>query len=205
MGGNVFIVTAPSGAGKTSLVHALVKAVPEAAISVSHTTRSPRPGEIADTHYHFVDVTQFEAMIERGEFLEHANVFGNYYGTSVRSVESLIAADREVILEIDWQGAEQIKRKMPSAIGIFVLPPSLQTLKKRLDKRAQDAPEVIARRLAEARAEIAHHESFDYLVVNDRFEVAVEDMVAIVRTARLRAPGQRKRLQPLLSDLLNEV
>ena len=202
--GNVFIVTAPSGAGKTSLVNALIERVPTASLSISHTTRPPRPGEADGEHYHFIDEATFAAMVAEHAFFEHATVFGNRYGTSYQSIDDLLAADRDVILEIDWQGAQQIKRQINDAISIFILPPSLAVLKSRLVKRAQDAADVIARRLGEAREEIAHHAEFDYLVVNDDFDHALGDLVAILRTARLRAVQQRQRCGELIENLLDD-
>lgn len=201
-GGNVFIVTAPSGAGKTSLVSALIEQSADAALSVSHTTRPPRRGEIDGQHYHFVDVDGFHRMTTEGAFVEHAEVFGNFYGTSFAAIDRLLSVDRDVILEIDWQGARQIKSKMPQAISVFILPPSLETLKRRLHKRGQDAPEVIQRRLGEAREEIAHYGDFDYLVINDDFDQALGDLLAITRTARLRTEQQHRRCAQLIENLL---
>lgn len=201
--GHVFIVTAPSGAGKTTLVGALLERTPELAVCVSHTTRSPRAGEVDGRHYHFVDDDRFAAMVEAGAFLEYADVFGHRYGTSYAAVEQLRAEDRDIILEIDWQGARQIKERLPESVSIFLIPPSLAALEARLHKRGKDAPEVIARRLREARAEIAHHPDFDYIVVNDAFDQALEDLQCITRTARLRGVEQRRRLATLLASLVD--
>ncbi|MEM9303978.1 MAG: guanylate kinase [Pseudomonadota bacterium] len=201
--GHIFIVAAPSGAGKTTLVAALLDRLPELAVCVSHTTRPPREGEIDGEAYHFIDEPAFRQLVEADGFVEHARVFGNHYGTSYGAIEALVAADRDIILEIDWQGAQQIRERIPESISIFIIPPSLEELKSRLTKRGKDAPEVIARRLAESQAEIAHHHDFDYIVVNDDFEQALEDLICICRTARLRGPEQRRRLAPLLKSLLD--
>lgn len=184
--GILFIVSAPSGAGKTSLVHALCAADPAVCVSVSYTTRAPRPGEQDAKHYHFVTPEAFERMLERGEFLESALVHGNRYGTAEPWVRARLAAGTDVVLEIDWQGAEQVRRRFPDAIGIFVLPPSLAALERRLAARGQDAPEVIATRLQAAQAEIAHACEYDYVIINDDFDTAVQDLRAVVRAARLR-------------------
>jgi guanylate kinase len=188
--GVLFIVSAPSGAGKTSLVHALCTADPQVAVSVSYTTRAPRPGEDAGRHYHFVTRAQFERMLERGELLESALVHGNFYGTSEPWVRSQLAAGASIVLEIDWQGAAQVRRRFPDSIGIFVLPPSIAALEQRLRQRGQDAAEVIAARLQAARDEIAHACEYDYVIINDDFDTAVQDLRAIVRAARLRTALQ---------------
>jgi guanylate kinase len=185
--GVLFIVSAPSGAGKTSLVHALCKADPRVSVSVSYTTRAPRPGEEPGRHYHFVSRARFEQMLERGEFLESALVHGNLYGTSESWVRARLAAGASIVLEIDWQGAAQVRRRFADCIGIFVLPPSIETLEQRLRLRAQDAPEVIAARLEAARAEMAHACEYDYVIINDDFATAVQDLCAVVRAARLRS------------------
>lgn len=199
--GNIFVVAAPSGAGKTTLVHALVERMNGIALTVSHTTRRPRDGEVDGMHYHFVSRERFEHLIEVDRFLEHAKVFGNYYGTSIDTVEDGLN-NGDVLLEIDWQGAQQIKQRLPDAIGIFILPPSRETLEQRLRRRGKDSDEVIARRLAEAQEEMSHHDEFDYLVVNDDLATAVEDAIAIVRGARMRQPLQAERHAELLSRLL---
>lgn len=179
--GRLFILSAASGTGKTSLAKALVERVPDLATSISHTTRAPRPGEQHGVHYYFVTPDQFETMVRAGEFLEHAQVFGNRYGTSRAAVQNLINNGKRVLLDIDWQGAHSIKQAMPEAIGIFLLPPSRETLERRLQDRGQDAPEVIARRMSAAVAEMRHYDEFDYVVVNDDFELALADLQAIIR------------------------
>lgn len=201
--GLLLIVSAPSGAGKTSLVAALLARDPRIIISVSHTTRERRPLEQDGVNYHFVSRETFERMVTRYEFLEHADVFGNLYGTSGAAVASERAHGRDVILEIDFQGARQIRARHPDAISVFILPPSTSTLAQRLEKRAQDSRSVIDKRLAEARSEIASHAEYDYLVVNDVFADALEDLAAIVRAERLRASRQRARLDVLLGELLS--
>jgi len=178
--GKLFIFSAASGTGKTSLAHELLKRVRDLAFSVSHTTRAPRPGETHGVHYYFVTPAEFEAMAARGEFLEHATVFGNRYGTARRVIEDLLREGKSVILDIDWQGARAIKRAMPEAVSIFILPPSRAALEERLANRGQDAPEVIARRMAQAVSEMSHYSEFDRVVVNDDFEAAVADLVAIL-------------------------
>jgi guanylate kinase len=176
----LFILSAASGTGKTSLARALVERFPDVAISISHTTRPPRPGERQGVHYHFVTPEEFEAMVARGEFLEHAEVFGNRYGTSRRMVEDLLARGKRVLFDIDWQGARAIKRAEPDAVGIFLLPPSRAALEQRLRDRRQDPPEVIERRMRAAIDEMRHYREFDYVVVNDTFEQALADLGAIV-------------------------
>ena len=188
--GVLFIVSAPSGAGKTSLVDALCKADPQVRVSVSYTTRAPRPGEEPGKHYHFVTREAFQAMLERGELLESALVHGNYYGTSEPWVRAQLAAGASIVLEIDWQGAAQVRRRFPDSIGIFVLPPSMAALEERLRRRAQDAPDVIAARLQAARDEMAHVCEYDYVIINDDFTTAVQDLCAVVRAARLRTALQ---------------
>lgn len=200
--GTVFIVAAPSGAGKTSLVSALVQSMPELRVSISHTTRPQRPGERDGEHYHFVDRRRFESMVEQGAFLEHAEVFGNLYGTACASALAQVDAGCDVVLEIDWQGARQVRAALPDSVGIFILPPSRAVLEQRLRSRAQDSEEVIAARMREARDEIAHHAEFDYLVVNDRFETALAELQAIVVARRLRREVQHRRLAPLVAELL---
>ncbi len=188
--GLLYIVSAPSGAGKTSLVDALLKRNPEVSLSVSYTTRTPRDGEEEGRHYHFVSRAVFERMLEAGEFLESALVHGNYYGTSERWVVERLAAGARIILEIDWQGAAQVRRRFADSIGIFILPPSLEVLESRLRSRAKDAPEVIAARLEAARQEIAHVCEFEYVIINDEFDRAVDDLRAVVRAAQLRTCTQ---------------
>jgi len=200
MSGLLFIVSAPSGAGKTSLVRALIAAEPGVRLSVSHTTRPPRPGEQDGRDYHFVDHTTFQRMIGRGDFLECATVHGNSYGTSEAWVRDQMSAGASIVLEIDWQGAQQVRRRIPDAIGIFILPPSVATLEQRLRARAQDGAEVIERRLDAARAEIAHANEFDYAIINDTFDEAQQDLRAVVRAARLRLPVQLA-VHPRLLDI----
>ena len=198
----LYIVSAPSGAGKTSLVKALVEQDPTIRVSVSHTTRAPRPGEESGVHYHFTDQATFERMLEEGAFLEHARVFGNYYGTSQAAVAQQLAAGQDVLLEIDWQGARQVRTAFPGAVSIFVLPPSRPVLEQRLRGRGQDGEEVIARRMEEAVSELSHYGEYDYLVVNDDFQTALADLQAIVRTRRLRREPQGERLGAALAALL---
>jgi guanylate kinase len=200
--GNLFVIAAPSGAGKTSLVQALVERDPRLQLSISHTTRAPRPGEVDGEHYHFTDVAHFAGLIAHDRLLEHAQVHGNFYGTARDQIEAAFASGRDVILEIDWQGARQIRQRFPTCVGIFILPPSRAALHDRLDKRGQDTPEVIARRLANARGEMEHATEFDYLIVNDRFEDALADLAAIVRAVRLSMRVQAPRQAALLGQLL---
>jgi guanylate kinase len=200
--GTLYIVSAPSGAGKTSLVKALVGQDPEILVSVSHTTRRSRPGEEDGVHYHFVDTAAFEGMLARGAFLEHAQVFGNYYGTSREWVEARLAEGRDVLLEIDWQGARQVREALPAAVSVFILPPSRAALEERLRGRGQDDETVIARRMEEAVGELSHYGEYDYLVVNDDFQVALEDLRAIFRARRLRRGRQAEVLAGQLAELL---
>ena len=202
MSGTLYIISAPSGAGKTSLVDALVRAVPDLRVSVSHTTRAMRPGEVDGVHYHFVDQERFAAMVAEGAFLEHARVFGNLYGTSRDQVLRSLEADIDVILEIDWQGARQVRRAMPDAVSVFVLPPSREELERRLRGRNQDSDEVIARRMQEAVNEMSHFDEYDYLIVNEVFEHALAYLHALVRARRLRREAQVKRLKQRIDDLL---
>lgn len=178
--GRLFIISAASGTGKTSLAHALINSVPGLAFSVSHTTRPPRPGERPGIDYHFVRPEEFEAMVARGEFLEHAEVFGNRYGTSRATIEQLQRAGKDVILDIDWQGARAVKRQMPHALSIFLLPPSRAALERRLTTRGQDRREVVARRMDAAVDEMRHYREFDRVIVNDDFDAALVDLRAIV-------------------------
>jgi guanylate kinase len=201
MPGSLFIVAAPSGAGKTSLVRALLAREPGLSLSVSFTSRAPRPGEIDGVHYHFVSKPEFEAMAARGDFFEYFVVHGDLKGTARTAVEPVLAAGRDVLLEIDWQGARRVREQLPSAVGIFILPPSRAELERRLRARAQDSEATIQRRLANSRQEIAHALEFDYLIVNDEFERALEDMLAIVRSQRLQRQVQSHRLGALLAQL----
>lgn len=202
MTGTLYIISAPSGAGKTSLVKALVDTIPGLSISVSHTTRPRRDGEVDGVDYHFVDAEAFEAMVAAGEFLEHARVFGNAYGTARSSVEEQLDAGTDVILEIDWQGAQQVRAALPDAVSVFILPPSRRELERRLRARGKDSEDVIARRLREAQSEMAHYHEYDYLVVNDAFGHALEELVAVARARRLRLAAQQERLGDTLQDLL---
>jgi guanylate kinase len=194
MRGNLFVVVAPSGAGKTSLVAALLKEEPNIRLSISHTTRGPREGERDGREYHFVERSAFEKMIAAGDFLEHADVYGNYYGTSRRWIEEQLEGDHDVLLEIDWQGARQVRKLFPTMVGVFILPPSLAELRKRLLSRGKDAPEAIEKRMASARNEISHVLEFEYIIVNERFEAALTDLVSIVRAARVSRAQQSIRL-----------
>lgn len=203
MSGTLFIVAAASGTGKTSLVKALVSADERLGVSVSHTTRPPRPGEVDGVNYHFTSRERFLAEVAAGQFLEHAEVFGNLYGTSKAWVEQRLADDHDVILEIDWQGAEIVRKLMPQALSIFILPPSLKALAERLNSRGTDSDEVIAHRLSEAIADIGHYSDFDYLVINDHFETALADLQAIVRAARQSHRAQSRRQAQLIRRLLS--
>jgi guanylate kinase len=200
MDGNLFVVVAPSGAGKTSLVNELLRREPDVRLSVSFTTRAPRPGEEDGREYHFVDRARFEKMIAAEEFLEHANVYGNYYGTSRRWIEEQLAGGHDVLLEIDWQGARQVRGLFPRIHGIFILPPSLAELRRRLDARGKDSAETIERRMASARDDISHVLEFEYIIVNERFESAVADLVAVVRAARCSREQQTQRHTKLIAE-----
>lgn len=201
--GTLYIIAAPSGAGKTSLVKRLVETTPGVAVSISHTTRPPRPGERDGEHYHFVAMDVFEAMIAAGAFLEYAQVFGNRYGTSRAAVLAQLETGQDVILEIDWQGARQVKTLLPDSPTVFILPPSREALRQRLAGRGQDSAEVIERRMAAALDELSHYAEFDYLVMNDDFATALDDLRAILIAQRQRRGAQlerwRERLQMLLS------
>ncbi len=200
--GNLFVVAAPSGGGKTSLVRELLKREPGIRLSVSFTTRPPRPGEIDGVDYCFVDEPTFKARRDAGEFLEHAYVHGNWYATSALWLRSQIDQGHDVLLEIDWQGAVQVRRLIPDAIEIFILPPSMDVLKERLHNRGQDAPDVIDHRLDNAQDEMRHCGDFDYVIINQDFASAVDDLAAIVRASRLRAERQLARHRALLDALL---
>ncbi|HEY7986715.1 MAG TPA: guanylate kinase [Methylophilaceae bacterium] len=199
--GNLFIVTAPSGAGKTTLVRALLAADPRIKLSISYTTRAPRPGETNGVDYHFVDEAHFLHMLEDGEFLESAQVHGGRYGTSQSWVQSILKQGDDLLLEIDWQGAAQVRGLFPQAVSIFILPPSAEALHDRLNKRGQDAPEVIARRLANAHKEIRHVSEFDYVIINDVFDDALDDLKSIVRAQRLRGVKQLRRYAEIVNKL----
>lgn len=200
--GTLYIISAPSGAGKTSLVKALIDAMPQVRVSVSHTTRAMRPGEVEGVNYHFVNHQQFLQMLERREFLEHAEVFGNLYGTSQRWLEQTLAEGFDLILEIDWQGAQQVRRLMPQAQSIFILPPSQEALRQRLTNRGQDSDEIIERRMREAVNEMSHYVEYDYLVINDDFAHALEDLKSIFRANQLQQESQQRRHTGLLQELL---
>ncbi len=202
MTARLYVISAPSGAGKTSLVRALLERAPELAVSTSHTTRKPRPNEQDGREYHFVSGEQFDRMAAAGDFLEHARVFDNQYGTSRGQLEEKLAAGRNVILEIDWQGARQVRRQMPGCRSIFILPPSRQALRQRLDARRTDSAAVIERRLADAVADMSHYAEFDYVVVNDDFEQAVADLVNILAGQGEPFTAARPELASLLANLL---
>ena len=205
--GGLFIVSAPSGGGKTSLTRASIdqlgKAGVPAEISVSYTTRSPRAGEQEGVHYHFVDRPAFDAMVQKGEFLEHAEIYGQCYGTARARTEDVLARGRDLILDIDWQGARQIKAQRPDAIGIFILPPSMTKLEQRLRARQQDTEEAIQRRLNAARQEMAHHVEYDYVIINKDFELAMAELVSIFVARRLLRPAQQIRHKSLIQKLIS--
>lgn len=200
--GTLYIISAPSGAGKTSLVRALVEAMPEVRVSVSHTTRAMRSGEVDGVNYHFVTREAFLERLEKSEFLEYAEVFGNLYGTSQLWLEQTLAEGYDLILEIDWQGAQQVRRLLPHARSVFILPPSQEALRQRLINRGQDTDETIERRMQEAVSEMSHYVEYDYLVINDDFLHALEDLKAIFRGNQLGQPRQQQRFAGLLQDLL---
>ncbi len=202
--GTLYIVSAPSGAGKTSLVKALLDQIESVRVSVSHTTRSMRPGEIDGVNYHFTSRETFLELVGQGDFLEHAEVFGNLYGTSQSTVERTLAEGHDLILEIDWQGAEQVRRALPQARSIFILPASQKDLRERLTNRGQDDSSVIDRRMAEAVSEMSHCVEYDFLVINDCFQTALEDLKAILRAGRLGFARQQDRHRALLDALLSE-
>jgi guanylate kinase len=204
MRGTLFIVAAPSGAGKSSIVNAVLARDPDIRLSISFTSRPPRPGERQGEHYHFVSREEFEAMAAAGEFFEYAMVHGDWKGTARQSVEPLLAEGKDVLLEIDWQGARQVRAKVPDAVSVFILPPSRAALEERMRKRGQDSEEVIQRRLAAAREEMSHYHEFDYLIVNEVFETAVEQMHSIFTASRLRRQVQRVRHAELLQTLLGQ-
>ena len=200
--GNLFILSAPSGAGKSSLINALLKKHDDMKVSVSHTTRSPRPGEENAVHYHFVSADEFKALIAKDDFFEWAKVFDNYYGTSKQAIESQLDAGIDVFLDIDWQGAQQVRKIMPSVQTIFILPPSKEELEQRLNNRGQDSAEVIAGRMAQAQSETSHYNEYDFVIVNDEFDTALSDIETIVMAQRLTLKAQQNRHQNLLSSLL---
>lgn len=202
MTGNLFIVSAPSGAGKTSLVKALLEADPNVHLSISFTTRAPRPGEVDGRDYFFVAKEAFEEMVKNGEFLESAHVHGNYYGTSRTWIEAERLKGNDILLEIDWQGAAQVRRLVEGTVGVFILPPSIEALRQRLTGRGQDSREVIEKRVAAARAEMAHVREFDYVIINDKMEEAKRDLVSIVRSERLKIARQVASHRELIQALI---
>ena len=200
--GNLFILSAPSGAGKSSLINALLKKHADMKVSVSHTTRAPRPGENNAEHYHFVSVDEFKALIAKDDFFEWAQVFDNYYGTSKQAIEEQLAAGIDVFLDIDWQGARQVRKIMDDVKTIFILPPSKQELEQRLNNRGQDSAEIIAGRMAQAQSETSHYDEYDFVVVNDDFDTALSDLETIVIAQRLTLKAQTTRHQTLINELL---
>ncbi|WP_144212149.1 guanylate kinase [Shewanella donghaensis] len=201
--GNLFIVSAPSGAGKSSLISALLKDKPsDMQVSVSHTTRQPRPGEVNGQHYHFATVEDFKALIADEAFFEWAEVFGNYYGTSRKVIEQTLSEGIDVFLDIDWQGAEQVKKVMPEAIGVFILPPSKAELERRLTGRGQDSQEIIDGRMAQAVSEMSHYTDYEFVIVNDDFDTALGDLYAIIRSQRSTYASQIHTHNDMIDDLL---
>ncbi|NIJ80278.1 guanylate kinase [Xanthomonas arboricola] len=203
MRGTLYIVAAPSGAGKSSIVNATLARDPKIALSISFTSRAPRPGERHAEHYHFVSADEFQSMIEAGDFFEYALVHGDWKGTARQSVEPQLAAGHDVLLEIDWQGARQVRQKVPDAVSVFILPPSRQALDERMRKRGQDSEDVMAQRLAAAREEMLHFEEFDYVIINETFDTAVSEMCAIFTASRLRRQAQQQRHAGLIQALLD--
>jgi len=202
--GTLYILSAPSGAGKSSLVSALLDQTDAIKVSVSHTTRAPRPGEEDGVNYNFVSVDQFKVLIADNAFLEHAEVFGNFYGTSRLWLEDQLSQGIDIILEIDWQGAQQVRELMPETAGIFILPPSREELQKRLDNRGQDSAEIIAGRMAEAISEMSHYNEYDYVIINDDFDQALAELKAVIIAQRQKLTCQQARHGKLLTDLLSE-
>ena len=202
MRGTLYIVAAPSGAGKSSLVNAVLSRETGIALSISFTSRKARPGERHAQHYHFIGKEDFEAMIDKGDFFEHALVHGDYKGTAKQSVEPQLAAGKDVLLEIDWQGARQVREKLPDVISIFILPPSKEALETRMRNRGQDSEQVITQRLANAREEMSHYSEFDYLIVNEHFDAAVSELRAIFQAQRLKQSARQLRYAALISHLL---
>ncbi|HEY5717100.1 MAG TPA: guanylate kinase [Motiliproteus sp.] len=201
--GTLYIISAPSGAGKTSLVKALIDKDKQVCVSVSHTTRAARPGEVDGWDYNFVDRATFDQMVADNAFLEHAEVFTNCYGTSRAWVENTLAEGRDVILEIDWQGAQQVRELMPEAVSIFILPPSRQALQQRLQNRGQDSSDVIAQRMAQAVSEMSHYAEYDYLIINDQFEQSLRELGAVFIARRQRLEVQRPRHAQMIAQLLS--
>ena len=200
--GSLFIIAAPSGGGKTSLVNALLKHDPRLVLSISHTTRPARPGEVDGQHYHFVTEPEYEQMVKNGDFMEHAQVFDYYYGTNRKSVALQLEQGLDVILEIDWQGARQVRTVFPDCCLVFIIPPSLDDLRKRLTGRGQDSAKVIQRRMRDAQAEISHWAEFDHLVVNDNFDTALEELLAIINDHRNRKPHKVNKNHQFLAQRL---
>ena len=200
--GTLFIVSAASGAGKTTLVNAVLAQVDDLVVSVSHTTRAPRDGEVDGMNYHFVDKQTFEAMVEDSEFFEHAAVFGNMYGTSRQHIQEQLLKGMDVILEIDWQGARQIRKLMPDCKSVYIVPPSTTALRERLDARGQDDDAVINKRMQEAISEMSHYVEFDYLIINDDFDEARENLAAIIKSNRMLHEHQQQKHAELLAQLL---
>ncbi len=200
--GTLYVFAAPSGAGKTSLVKALLDTADGLEVSVSHTTRAPRQGEVDGVNYHFTNVATFNAMVKEDAFLEHAQVFDNFYGTAKANIQERLMAGVDVILEIDWQGARQVRQQFPDSLGVFILPPSRQALEDRLRSRGQDDDEVIDRRMRDAVSEMSHYSEFDFLVINDEFEAALAELKAIITANRLRTPLQAGRHGEMLNELL---
>jgi guanylate kinase len=205
MRGTLYIVAAPSGAGKSSIVNATLARDAQIALSISFTSRAPRPGERHAEHYHFVSADEFQGMIAAGDFFEYAQVHGDWKGTARQSVEPQLSAGCDVLLEIDWQGARQVREKVPDAVSVFILPPSRQALDQRMRKRGQDSEVVIAQRLAAAREEMSHYGEFDYVIINEDFDVAVSEMCAIFTASRLRREAQKQRHGALIEALLDDV
>ena len=196
------MVAAPSGGGKTSLINALLKKDDRIQLSVSYTTRPPRPGEVDGVHYHFIDQESFQALIDRNALLEYAGVFDYHYGTNRQAVAQQLAAGFDVILDIDWQGARQIRNSFPSSRSIFIIPPSLDALRQRLIGRGQDSDSVIQRRMQDAQAEISHWDEFDFLIINEKFEDALGELHSIIRSGKLRQPYDQQQNREVLAELL---
>lgn len=206
--GTLFIISAPSGAGKSSLINALIRKFnldDKFRLSISHTTREPRPGEVDHESYHFVSISEFEELIARNAFLEYANVFGNYYGTSREIIEEWLQQGKDVLFDIDWQGARNIKEKMPEAIKIFILPPSLNELQRRLLTRGQDSPEVISKRMAAAMSEISHYDEYDYIIVNDDFDTSLLQLRSIILSTRCRTEKVKNNQQQLFTEMQRQA
>lgn len=201
--GQLFIISAPSGAGKTSLIKALTNRLSDVVVSISHTTRAIRPGEIEGKDYFFTTVETFTSMIERGEFLEYAKVFDNFYGTSQSSVQRQLDQGLKVILEIDWQGAAQVRTRIKDTTSIFILPPSKAELEDRLRNRAQDSDEIISRRMRDAKSEISHYEEFDFIILNDEFDSALQKLVTLFSNSERYQPLSKEKLQSLTTELLS--